>query len=414
MKKRVALIALIVCLMLAIFSPMAAQAQGELSVLESSAEADFPYRMHFDLSARSNSDITDIRLCYSVDRTSFADVFTEISLDFVPATTVDVSWSLEMVMVGGLPPGSSLSYWWKISDDGGASLETEPVSVRFDDTRYDWEALTEGQITIYCYQDDWDFVLELMISAQEALERLADDTGAVLDRPAQLYIYANSLDLQGAMIHPQEWTGGVAYTRHGIIAIGIAPTNISWGKRAISHELAHLVVHQMTLNPYNTLPTWLDEGLAMYAEGEIEGAFIGYLERAIDNDSLISVTSISSPFSARSDMASLGYAQSASLVRYLIERYGQPKMLELLNTFKESSGYDEALEAVYGFDMDGLDSLWREYIIPSDQLPEQPPEQPPVVEERVHPALVVLLSAMATWLLLALCLLVEKRLRRWG
>jgi hypothetical protein len=362
MKKRVALIALMVCLVLALFSPMAAQAQGELTVLDSSAVADFPNRMNFDLSARSNFDITDIRLCYSVDRTSFADVFTEISLDFAPATTVDVSWSLEMVMVGGLPPGSSLDYWWKISDAGGASLETEPVSARFDDTRYQWQSLTEGPVTLYCYQDDLDFVLELMMSAQEALARLSADTGAVLDRPAQLYIYANSLDLQGAMIHPQEWTGGVAYTRHGIIAIGIAPTNISWGKRAIAHELAHLVVHQMTLNPYNELPTWLDEGLAMYAEGEIEDVFVSYLERAIDNDSLISVTSLCSPFSAYSDMASLGYAQSASLVRYLIESYGQPKMLELLNTFKEGSGYDEAMEAVYGFDMETLDSLWQDYV----------------------------------------------------
>ncbi len=362
MKKRLALIALLLCLTLAVFSPGLVQAQGELSVLDSRAETNFPYRMSFDLSARSNFDITDIRLCYSVDRTSFADVFTEVSVDFVPATTVDVSWSLEMVMVGGLPPGSSLEYWWKIADAGGGRLETEPFRVRFDDTRYEWEGLTEGQITLYCYQNDDDFANELMDAAQEALARLSADTGAELERPAQLYIYANSLDLQGAMIHPQEWTGGVAYTRHGIIAIGIAPTNISWGKRAIAHELAHLVVHQMTLNPYNDLPTWLDEGLAMYAEGEMEEVFVTYLERAIDNDSLISVPSLSSPFSAYSDMASLGYAQSASLVRYLISSYGQPKMLELLNTFKEGISYDAALEAVYGFDVDILDSLWREYV----------------------------------------------------
>jgi hypothetical protein len=37
-------------------------------------------------------------------------------------------------------------------------------------------------------------------------------------------------------------------------------------------------------------------------------------------------------------------------------------MLDLLNTFSQGSGYDAALEAVYGFDMDGLDSLWREYV----------------------------------------------------
>ena len=357
-----ALVALSLCLMLAVLIPGLVQAQGELTVLDSWAEADFPFRMNFNLSSRSNFDITDIRLCYSIDRTSFADIFTEVLMDFVPDSAVDVSWNLEMVMVGDLPPGSSLEYWWKIADAGGASLETEPVSVRFDDTRYDWSQLTEGQITLYCYQDDEDFINELMDSAQGALARLSADTGAELEKPAQFYIYANALDLQGAMIYPREWTGGVAYTRHGIIAIGIAPTNISWGKRAIAHELAHLVVHQMTLNPYNDLPTWLDEGLAMYAEGEQEPEFADYLERAIDNDSLISVQALCSPFSAYSDIATLGYAQSYSLVEYLISRYGQPKMLELLNTFSEGCGYDAALEEVYGFDMDTLDSLWREHL----------------------------------------------------
>jgi len=343
MIKRFALVALIFCLTLAVLSPVIAQAQGELSVLDSWAEADFPYRMHFNLSARSNVDITDIRLCYSVDRTSFADVFSEVSVGFVHDSEVDVHWS-------------------KIEDASGARLETEPTSVRFDDTRYEWTSLTEEQVTLYCYQDDEDFINELMDSALSALARLAADTGAELERPVQFYIYANSTDLQGAMIHPQEWTGGVAYTRHGIIAIGIAPTNRSWGKRAIAHELAHLVVDQITLNPYNELPTWLEEGLAMYTEGEMEDTFVTQLERAIDDNSLISVRSLCSPFSAYGSAATLGYAQGYSLVEYLISSYGQDKMLELLNTFSQGSGYDEALEAVYGFDMDTLDSLWQDYV----------------------------------------------------
>jgi len=362
MMKKLALIALILCLTLTVLSPVVTQAQGELTVLDSNATTDFPYRLTFDLSARSNFDITDIRLRYSVDHAGFADVFTETLVDFITGNEVDVQYNLEMVMVGGLPPGSSLEYWWKITDAGGGQLVTEPVCVRFDDTRYVWSSLAEGQVTLYCYQDDEDFMNELMEAAQGALARLSADTGAELEKPVQFYIYANALDLQGAMIHPQEWTGGVAYTRHGIIAIGIAPPNISWGKRAIAHELAHLVIHQMTLNPYNDLPTWLDEGLAMYAEGEQGAEFAASLERAIDDDSLISVQSLCSPFSAYSDIATLGYAQSASLVRYLISSYGQPKMLELLNTFSQGSGYDAALEAVYGFDMDTLDSLWREHV----------------------------------------------------
>jgi hypothetical protein len=362
MTKRFAIIALVVCLTLAALSPVIVQAQGELSVINSWAEADFPTSLSLNLSARSNFNITDIRLCYSVDHIGFADVFSEALLDFVPATTVDVSWSLDMVKVGGLPPGSSLDYWWKIEDASGARLETEPANVRFEDTRYDWDSLTEGELTLYCYQHDEAFVNELMDSAQVALARLASDTGAELKKPVQLYIYANSSDLRGAMIHPQEWTGGVVYPPQGIVAIGIAPTNISWGKRAIAHELAHLVVHQMTLNPYNDLPTWLDEGLAMYAEGDPEAEFVVSLEGAIEDGNLISVQSLCSPFSAFVDKARLSYAQSFSLVEYLINTYGQSQMLELLNTFREGSSYDAALEAVYGFNMDGLDSLWRAYV----------------------------------------------------
>jgi hypothetical protein len=37
-------------------------------------------------------------------------------------------------------------------------------------------------------------------------------------------------------------------------------------------------------------------------------------------------------------------------------------MLELLNTFKQGSSYDAALDRAYGFDTDGLDTLWREYV----------------------------------------------------
>jgi hypothetical protein len=360
--KKIGILALALCLLLTVLSPTLAQAQSGLTVLESSAEADFPYRLNFNLYARSDTDITDIRLCYMVDRAGFAQVISEVYVEFIPAATVDVDWSLEMVRIGGLPPGSSVEYWWKIADESGDKVETVPARVQFDDTRYDWQTLTEGAVTLYWYSGNEAFAQELMAKTQDALQMLAEDTGAELERPARLYIYASSGEFQGAMIHPREWIGGVAFTRYGIMAIGIAPNNISWGKTTIAHELTHLVIHQITLNPYNSLPVWLDEGLAMRSEGILEPQFSTALAEAIAEDSLISVQSLSSPFSAYSGEAVLSYAQSHSLVEYLISDYGQEKMFELLTTFKRGSGYDDALKAVYGFDMDGLDELWREYV----------------------------------------------------
>ena len=93
-----------------------------------------------------------------------------------------------------------------------------------------------------------------------------------------------------------------------------------------------------------------------------EPVYAAVLAKAIAEDSLISVRSLSSPFSAHAEEAVLGYIQSYSLVEFLISNYGQSQMLELLNTFGEGSSYDGAVNRVYGFDMDGLDSLWRQYI----------------------------------------------------
>jgi hypothetical protein len=118
-------------------------------------------------------------------------------------------------------------------------------------------------------------------------------------------------------------------------------------------------VYQVTSNPYNYLPIWLSEGLPMFSEGTLELAFVLALSSADAEDAFISVRSLSSPFSADYNQAVLSYAESYKIVSYLIKEYGRDKMLELLNVFKQGSGYDEALIRVYGFDMDALNSLWR-------------------------------------------------------
>ncbi len=404
MIKKASILAFIVYLFLALLSPGLVQAQGGLTILDSSAQAEFPSKLSFSLSAESDVNITDIRLHYTVDWINLAQITSEVYIEFVPATTIDTEWTLEMIKIGGLPPWSSVDYWWTVEDTNGDRLETAPAQVQFDDNRYSWHSLAEGKVTIFWYDGNKSFAQELMAAAHQALARLAEDTGAHLKKPVKLYIYANAQDLQGAMIYPQEWTGGVAFTRHGIIAIGIAPDNLYWGKRAIAHELTHLVIHQMTLNPYSDLPTWLDEGLAMYAEGVLVSELRALLDKAITEDTLISVRSLSSPFSAYAREASLCYAQSYSLVEFLISNYGQGKMLELLKTFERGSSYDGALNEVYGFDMDGLDALWRDYI--SRQY------QGGVTTVAISPALIGTSTKLASKLLLDLGVATQSRVWR--
>ena len=339
-----------------------AQAQAGPAVVNSTAEVQFPLSLRFNLAARSGANIVDVRLRYTVEQESFAQVTSEAFLPFAPATGIDVSWSLDMRRTGGLPPGTLIRYWWVVRDAAGGRLETTPVSVRFEDNRRSWQELTEGLVSVFWYSGGTAFANGIMAAAHDALDKLAQDTGAEIEKPLRFYVYATQQDLLGAMIFPQEWTGAVTYAQFGTIVLGLSPDNMIWGRRVIAHELAHAVTHQITSNPYSDLPRWLDEGLATYNEGLLDVSFSTALQRAVTSNTLFSVRSLGSPFSARADLAALAYAQSFSIVDYLIGTYGQDKMSELLTVFSRGSTYDNALVTVYGFDTDGLNTRWREHV----------------------------------------------------
>ena len=335
-------------------------AQGEITVISSDAEMQFPSTITFSMEAEAASDIADIDLVYRKSGESLIPVSSRVDVDFIPGQLVAASWTWDMLETGGLPPGTEIDYWWLIEDAAGHELQTSPATIAFDDLSHDWHSLASDQVTIFWYKGDLSFVQELVDAADEALERLAGEIGVVLEQPVKIYIYASSGDLRNALIFPQEWTGGVAFPGYGIVIIGISPDNLAWGKRAIAHEMGHLVVHQALSGFYGHLPVWLDEGLAMDAEGDLRPDLQTMLNKAIARDTLFSVRSISSSFPTDPDEARLCYAESYSLVQFLIDTYGSDKILNLLAVLNEGNTYDDAMLEVYDFNVDGLNAVWRE------------------------------------------------------
>jgi len=390
-------IILITSALFLLFNPSAVIAADGIVVIDMDVDMDFPNQALFTIEAESYVDIVDVRLYYQVDRMNYAEVISEGWADFTPASRVEASWVWDM-RNSSLPPGAEVLYWWMVEDADGNRFETSPEIMHFNDERYSWQSLNStmpggGELSLFWYAGDTIFAQELMGACEEALTKLTQDIGTYPEKPIEIYIYASTVDLQGAMIFPQEWTGGVAFTAFSTVAIGISPSELDWGKRALVHELTHLVIHQATFSPYGQLPLWLDEGLAMYSEGELDPVMRSYLEEAIAKDELISVRSLCSPFSAYSEKASLSYAQSYSLVEYLLDNYGQDSMLDLLSILKQGSTYDAALTEVYGFDIDGLDALWRATLT-SDTLVATEDGQPGTSEIAMFAIIAV---ALALW-----------------
>ena len=342
-------------------SPTPAVADGETTVTSSSAVVVFPYSITFSLEAEAEAEITDIDLKYRTQISSLVPITSRVDIDFEPGEAVSASWTWDMLERGGLPPGAEVDYWWLIEDADGGTVETAAGTVAFDDLGHPWQSISSGEVTLYWYEGDQSFAQALLDAGDEALSRLAGDMGVSLKRPVEVYIYASQQDMLAALvpIYPDIWAGGMAFYDYGIIDIAVSPYNLDWGKRTMAHEIAHLVVHEVVFGPFSILPDWLDEGIALYAEGDLESGLQAALDAAVASDELFSVRSIASSFPADPHDAILAYGQSYSVMAFLIDSYGSDKILELLDVFKEGSTTDDALMAVYGFDVDGLDALWR-------------------------------------------------------
>jgi hypothetical protein len=97
----------------------------------------------------------------------------------------------------------------------------------------------------------------------------------------------------------------------------------------------------------------------MYSEGPLESQYKTSLDRAVSQGKLLSLKTLSSNFPADPNQATLSYAESYSVLKYLIDTFGRDKMAALLNVFKGGATYDGALKTVYGIDTDGLDAAWQ-------------------------------------------------------
>lgn len=330
-----------------------------IQVSNEQAEISFPDAITFQATLQSATDIQDVTLEYGVDMQTCGTVVAKAFPQFTPGRQVSVEWTWEMKQSGSLPPGAAIWWRWQVSDASGQQGTTPTQEVTWLDSKHAWQTITGGDINLHWYEGTQEFSQELHTAAVQALELLEKDAGLTTDAPIDLYIYADYTDLGDAILYEPSWTGGAAFPENNIVIIGISPSNLEWGKRTEAHELTHVLVGHLTFSCLGDVPTWLNEGLAVYSEGPLEDYSQQQLDRAISNDELFSVRALSGGFSEIADKADLSYSQSYSIVKFLLEAYGRDKMTELLVALRDGETIDTALLQVYGFDVDGLEDAWR-------------------------------------------------------
>lgn len=358
--RTVARLALAVVMLLAtlwtVGAPAPVAAGGPVEIVADEHAYAFSESLDWNLVARSEVPITGVILFYG--REGYPLV-RRIYPDVVPGMAIEVAHT-ERLEAGQFAPGTTLRYWWRLELGDGRQVDTEPQTFEYTDTNQSWQQLAGTHVDLYWYGRDAARARDILTAADEAVERLGDEMGVPIERRVRVYVYNSQRDMRPALSSRSEsyddrvLTLGVAVDEYTLLLLGTHRDVL----RTAAHELSHIVVGIATDNPYTDLPRWLDEGLAMYAEGELPDDNRDALENAIAADRVLSIRSMTS-YSGQASEVDLFYGQAHSIISYLLDTFGRAKLHELLDAFTEGMRQEDALLRVYGFGLDELDDRWR-------------------------------------------------------
>lgn len=352
---------LLICLSLFYFFFIhSLQAQDGIEIQQNAVDVQFPDTITFELEASSEGQIEKATLIYGTDSLSCQSGGSLQPVDVEAARDIVIDWEWELRRSGALPPGTEVWWQWEVADSNGNEVTTARQTLVLADDSHDWRELSRDGVTVYWYDGPLAFGEAMLEETVSSLQRISEEMGVVLPDTVQVWIYASAEAVQEAVVNVPEWTGGVAFPEYGITVLGVGPTQLDWAAQIVPHELTHLVIGVRTFNCRGIrLPTWLNEGLARYAEGPSSAGDLARLELALEQGRLPALRSLAGGFSAYSDAANLAYTQSHEAVRFLIEQYGPEQMDLLLTTMQSGLDVDDALTAVYNLDTNSLDAAWR-------------------------------------------------------
>ncbi len=157
------------------------------------------------------------------------------------------------------------------------------------------------------------------------------------------------------------WTKGV-YDGKIRVPIGGTDQDPDLLKKVLFHEYAHAVVHGLSRGV--PVPTWLNEGVAVYFESGGDSPREQDLYRQIRSGaSLVPLSGLHGSFMGLSDaQASLAYSESYAAVKALVDRYGLYRVRQLLEDLGNRKEFAAAFADQFMSPYETFQSDWQQTV----------------------------------------------------
>lgn len=351
------------CALLLPFAASVRASSGGIALLSESVAGEFPDGIRFELRLTSEAAIQEIAARLRIGQRTFGEYEY---LDVEPLES-DGSVSASLFFrtdtaARYIPPGTIIKYNFEIEDVDGGRLNTDVQEFVYQDGRFEWNEVTDGIVTV-AYHGPVRSRAESVLSAiQETLATMGPLLGAGVDDPISVTMYNNWPEMRSALppssatLRRELVTEGQAHSEEGVLLV------LGGARRArgvAAHEVTHILVFRAGEGVLGSVPSWLNEGLAEYGNIDPGESYSRALRYAIATDNLLPITAMRSQPGNPQDVI-IFYGQARSIVRYMVDEFGEEKMRELMATLKGGRNIGNAVQLVYGVSLIELENLWRD------------------------------------------------------
>ncbi len=282
-------------------------------------------------------------------------------IDFVEFVRNDdrVGALYELDQLGELWTGLQFHYRWRFTDVDGVRHVTEDRTVLTIDPNRGWRLNNDPIARVFDYSDDSEFGPQILATALEAIELIDGELGFTVKNQVRVVTYSTSADLLEVLgAAADDGTKGLWFASHELIMLYSDPEDETLNG-VLTHELTHAAIGQYTNAPWR-LPTWVHEGLATRMQAKVSGGddYDQTVAEALSADELISLRGLRGYLPIERGEVSLVYAESYSLMSFLIDTYGVESVTALLTAFASGQTEDESLVSAIGIDAAALEADW--------------------------------------------------------
>ncbi|NOY53071.1 MAG: hypothetical protein GXP58_05550 [Deltaproteobacteria bacterium] len=160
-----------------------------------------------------------------------------------------------------------------------------------------------------------------------------------------------------------EWAAGLAYPERNLMILKV-PRAALFGTidpfQTFRHELAHLTLHQAMSG--GIIPRWLDEGLAMYEAREWSFRTTAVISALTLKKKFIPLATLNHAFPVDFNEAEAAYAESFSMVSWLMNRFGRKDFQAFLGNLRDRKTLSQSAQAAFGMTFYELERRWHRWL----------------------------------------------------